>query len=168
MKTDSIESLKYGWQRERRNYALCLDILDRLGHKLSDSVQFSPSYYILITCFSREDLATLMTLAPRWAKSPSDKSIEYTAEVDGLDIHLAAVDAALPGTCKLVEEEYEVAEEPAKPAVPAHRAKRMVLKCDKLEPVEEVKPESGAVPVAAGVTESHPFPEEDPFPGEPL
>lgn len=127
MNTDKIISLKNDFARERANYTFAESILDRFGEGLSDDVSFSPYYYLRIDVTKREDLALLMTVAPIWAKSPDDSGIDYTAMVDGRELHIKAMSAALPGTCKLVEEEYEI---PAVEAKPASTGKRMVLKCD--------------------------------------
>lgn len=129
----SAESIAYrveSWQREQKRYALCIDILNRLGAQLTDQVHFSPCVYISVTVSNREDLTVLMTLAPKWSKVPSGNGIIYCATVEGEEVQLAAQNAALPSTCKLVEEEYEI---PAVEAKPASTGKRMVLKCDKLE-----------------------------------
>ena len=127
MNTEKIISLKNDFARERANYAFAESILDRFGEGLSDDVSFSPYYYLRIDVTKRGDLALLMTLAPIWAKSPDERGISYTATIDGLELHVRATDAALPGTCKLVEEEFEI---PAVEAKPASTGKRMVLKCD--------------------------------------
>lgn len=116
------------WNREIRRYGLCCKIINRLGPILTDRVNFSPCVYISITVHTREDLAVLMTLAPTWSKTPNAAGIIYCATVEGEEVQIHAQDEALPGTCKLVEEEYEV---PAVEAKPAHTATRMVLKCDK-------------------------------------
>jgi len=127
---DKFAYYRDNWRREQQRYGLCIDIINRLGERLSESVNFSPCVYISITVNTREDLAVLMTLAPKWTKTPGVNGITYSATVDGEDIQIQAQQAALPGTCKLVEEEYEI---PAVEAKPATVGKRMVLKCDNLE-----------------------------------
>lgn len=124
---DKFAYYRCNWRREQQRYGLCVEIINRLGDRLSDSVRFSPCVYISITVDNREDLSVLMTLAPKWSKTPGDNGITYSATVDGEEVQIQARAAALPGTCKLVEEEYEV---PAVEAKPAHKAVRMVLKCD--------------------------------------
>lgn len=118
------------WQDENKRNLICAGIMERLGPQLSDNVWFSPSIYITVTVSRREDLAVLMTLAPKWEKSALSDIITYSATVAGERFEIQATGDALPGTCKLVPEEYEV---PAVEAKPATKATRMVVKCDKME-----------------------------------
>ena len=134
MKDDEIKTRLDRFEAERKRYALCSKILKDLGDKLSDNVHFSPCVYITVSAHNREDLAILMTLAPKWTKTVGLNGIDYTATVDGESVQINAAGDALPGTCKLVEEEYEIPAQPATEAKPATTAKRMVLKCS--EPVE--------------------------------
>lgn len=90
-----------------------------------------------ITVKRREDIQTLMQLAPRWSKSPRDDGIDYDATVDGVTFKLRAMDAALPPTCRVVEREVEV---PAEPAKPARMVKRMMVECASVS--ETVSPET--------------------------
>lgn len=122
-------------------YQFALRILETLGDRLSDECRISPGGSLWIYPKNRNDMAALMTLAPRWSKSHESDRITYYADVDGITIWLKAEGDALPGTCRLVEEEYEVPAEPEKiiPAKPASKAKRMVLRCDNApEPVTSV------------------------------
>lgn len=136
MDSEKIQNQKHYWRSERKRYELCEKFVDAIGDKLSDDVSFSPSYYIQITAKNRDDLTALMTLAPLWAKSFGEVQITYSATIDGERVEIIAAADALPGTCKLVEEEYEIPAQPAKEAVPAARGKKMVLKCDHAKLVE--------------------------------
>ena len=62
---------------------------------------------------NREDLQVFMTLSPLWNKRVDSNIMEYKAQVEGIDICIRARDAALPPTCKEVEEVVTV---PAKEA----------------------------------------------------
>lgn len=124
---ESVRYLLEYYAQEQKRYAICGRILAEMGERLADSTGFSPSYFIQVTTTNREDLQLLMTLAPRWSKSPSEDGITYEAEVEGERFQIVAKKAALPATCKMVEEEYEL---PAVEAQPARKATRMVLKCD--------------------------------------
>jgi len=138
MNKDTITNKKSFWLFERKRYELCEKIIDSIGDKLSEDVAFSPSYFIQITVRSRDDLETLMTCAPIWTKSFNANNICYEAHIDGQRVQILAYESAMPGTCKMVEEEYEVPAEPAKEAVPAHVGKRMVLKCNHAKQAEAV------------------------------
>lgn len=116
---------------------ICRKIIEDHGDSLSNSVIFSPNYIIYITVDNRDDLATLMTLAPKWTKTYATDQIIYEASIEGEMIKIFAVSAALPGTCKLVEEEYEV---PAQEAKPAYKATRKVLKCNEAVTVGATEP----------------------------
>ena len=128
MKTSRIEYLKSDWSSDVKRFQICENILDKLGDKLSDEVNFSPTVYIIIGVNNRDDLQALMTLAPLWRKEPLESGLRYVAFVDGEEIKLDVTGAGLPETCKMVEEEYEI---PAQPAKEARTATRMVVKCPK-------------------------------------
>ena len=70
-------------------------------------------YWTSIYVYNRDDLAKLLTLAPTWKKSPSRKTISYTAEVGSYTITIYAGNAALPPTCHVIT---EMREHPARPA----------------------------------------------------
>lgn len=118
------------YEDEIAAYNLAKHIINTLGDKLTDSCRLSPSGVFWIHINNREDLATVMTLAPLWTKSPGSTGIDYSAVVLGVGVTIKAEAAALPNTCKMVEEEYEVPAQPAVPEKPATKAKRMVLKCE--------------------------------------
>lgn len=111
---------------DRQN--LAIEILQKCGESLSESISISPGAMMWIFTSDRKDVEALMTLAPKWTKTRDvdGTTISYSAVVAGHDVTIKASEGALPPTCKLVEEEYEV---PAEPAKPARMAKRMVLKC---------------------------------------
>ena len=83
-----------------------------------------------LTLDNRDDMKVALTLAPVWSKSKGidEQEIDYDATVDNVPIKIRAVSGALPASCKLVEEEYEI------PASEARIGKRMVLKCAQPSP----------------------------------
>ena len=129
----TIKYLKDEFDKNSRHYAFARILIERFGDRLSESVNISPACMFWVYVKTREDLQVLMELAPKWSKHNDATTIEYTAEVDGIEVTLKATGAALPGTCKLVEEEYDVPAVPAQPEIPATKAVRMVLKCDQPE-----------------------------------
>lgn len=133
MNTDTIKYTKEFYAGESARYLLCSRILDSIGDKLSDTAVFSPNCYIAVSVYNREDLAVIMTLAPVWSKSAVCDGIDYEAMVDKQRFVIQAKGEALPGTCKLVEEDYEVPATELVPAKPARIEKRLVLKCLKNE-----------------------------------
>jgi len=99
-------------------------LVKHLFDKLSDTVELNAySGIFWFSVYNREDLQLLMTLSPQWLKTKGEAVITYGATVEGVCFELRAHDAALPSTCKLVEESYVV------PAVAEHIATRMVVKC---------------------------------------
>lgn len=141
------------FRREILRFNFCTVWLQKLGEQLTEGrTSFSPSFYVQIDTTSREDLTVLLTMAPPgtiWRKEPGESSIRYRATIDGEPVTIVAKDSALPPTCKLVEEEYDIPGEPAKPATeatPPTKGKRIVLKCVTPElqaesPSAEVMPE---------------------------
>lgn len=67
-----------------------------------------PYFYV----HNRQDLQTLMKVAPKWDKTPSGKSILYQAIVDNYTVCIFACDEALPPTCKVVKEERVIPAQP--------------------------------------------------------
>ena len=104
------------------------ELLKDLIQKFSETVDINPyGSSLWVEVDNREDLQLALTLAPKWAKNPNSQSIRYEATVGELPIIVIASNSALPPTCKLVEETYEI---PAEEAKPARKGTRMVLKCD--------------------------------------
>lgn len=146
MKTDTISALTSFYAAEINRYTLAAHLLGTMGERLTDSASFAPSYYFQVTVDNREDLALLMTLAPRWDKHAADNGVSYNAEVNGERFEIVAKSAAIPPTCRMVEEEFEI---PAEEAKPSRVGKRMVLKCE--QGAESVPVESD-VPFAVEVS----------------
>jgi desulfoferrodoxin (superoxide reductase-like protein) len=79
-----------------------------------------------IHVYNREDIARLMTLAPRWDKSKGNQCIEYRACInDDLRFALFARDGALPPTCKVQKVTRHV------PAVEAHDVEEETIVCER-------------------------------------
>lgn len=133
MNESTQKYLTADFDKNSKHYAFARILIERFGDRLSESVNFSPACMFWVYVKTREDLQVLMELAPKWSKRNGVAFIEYTAEAEGIEVALKASGAALPGTCKLVEEEYEVPAVPAQPEIPATKAVRMVLKCDQPE-----------------------------------
>lgn len=127
MNTQTIESLQSFYASEVARYQLASRLLTDFGPSLSDSASLAPGYYFQVTVDNREDLALFMTLAPLWNKSACTEGISYDSTVNGERFQIIAKAAAIPPTCRMVEEEYVI---PAVPAEPAKVGKRMVLKCE--------------------------------------
>ena len=111
------------WQTRKINLLVCKQVIQQLT--FSDPVQINAfGGSIWFDVYNREDLKTAMTLAPSWKKEYEGATIVYEATLHDLPIQLFAKDAALPDTCKLVEEQY------IEPAREAQVRTRMVVKCD--------------------------------------
>ncbi len=136
MKTETISYLRDYYTGEIKRYGLALRLLTEMGERLSESAQFNPGYFFQAVVDNRDDLSLLMTLAPKWSKSPCAEGISYDANVDGDRFQIVAKAAAIPPTCRMVEEEYEI---PAVEAQPARVGKRMVLKCEQSEAPAELE-----------------------------
>jgi hypothetical protein len=123
----AVESALNGAEWTRKTCAKGAAQLAKIAGSLSDSVQLN-SYggTFWFTVSKREDVQTLMQLAPRWTKSARDDGIDYSAEVDGVAFRIQTTEGALPPTCRLVEQDVEI---PAKPAEPAKMVKRLVVEC---------------------------------------
>ena len=79
-----------------------------------------PYFYV----FNREDLAVLMTMAPKWDKFNASKGIQYTATIGGVFTTLMAYDKALPPTCRVVRTTRIV------PAMEAHEVTEEAIVCE--------------------------------------
>ena len=87
---------------------------------------------VWFTINNRDDLQSLLELAPRWTKEGNGASLTYKAKVhDRVDVLIQAHEGALPSTCRLVE----VTEE-----VPARKVTRMVVQCDQPAADESLSP----------------------------
>lgn len=144
MTPEYISSQKTFYAAEIRRMELASRLLDTLGERLSESVSLAPSYYFQVTVDNRDDLSLFMTLAPKWNKTPCTEGISYDAMVDGERFQIIAKAAAIPPTCRMVEEEYVI---PAEEAKPSRVGKRMVLRCE--QAAEQVT--ASDVPFAVGV-----------------
>ncbi len=103
--------------------------LAKVADKLSPDVDFNAyggSFWFTVK--NRDDVQTLMTLAPIWKKNAYEGGIDYNATIDGVEFKIRTVDGALPPTCRLVEQDVVV---PARPAEPERIEKRMVVECSK-------------------------------------
>lgn len=101
--------------------------LAKVADQLSDSVELNPyggTWWL--TVYNREDVQVLMQLAPRWEKSVRDDGIDYNAIVDGVEYKIRTKDGALPPTCRVIEREVEI---PEQPAIPARKEMRSVVEC---------------------------------------
>jgi len=130
-----LESCAVSQVKTAQRTTLGLHLLSQLEGTIDDRVYingYGGSFHIDL--YTREDLQLFMTLAPLWTKTTSGDLISYEATIYGVEFHLRAHEAALPDTCKLVEEEVDI------PAQPARKEKRMVVKCNK--PSEETQPDS--------------------------
>jgi hypothetical protein len=98
------------------------------GLEFDEAVHCNPmggSCWIYV--YNRDDLKTALSLAKggqTWRKSIESGSIRYISTIDSIDFSIFAHDAALPPTCKVVEEEYFIE------AQPARIGKRSVVKCN--------------------------------------
>lgn len=137
MNSDEINNRIAFHRSEIDRQNLAIRILSELGNQLNETANLAPGSMFWVFVDNRTDVEALMSLAPRWSKSPDGEGIDYKENVDGHELTIKARTNALPPTCKLVEEEYEV---PAEPAKPARTAKRMVLKCAKPAEIIEAKP----------------------------
>jgi hypothetical protein len=145
---DQISTARKFVQDQLDSYPKALPRLDPLLGELSDTVDLNPyggSFWF--TVHNREDLQVLLQLAPKWTKEIEEKGIRYTAVVDGVTYWVAAQDAGLPDTCRLVEKEIEL------PAVAAKTVKRWVVECDPppAESAAAVNPEAQKSETATGL-----------------
>jgi len=99
--------------------------------QLSEDVQFSAcSDFLWFRVTNRDDLQILMSAFPKWTKTPSGSSIDYSAEswhtCDDFVIRvvISAGDKAIPPTCHLVKKQVLV------PARGEHYEEQTVIICD--------------------------------------
>lgn len=110
-------------------------LLQRITEPLSDTYELNGYGGVFwVTVKNRDDLRVFMSLAPQWSKENDTTGINYKAIIDGVQFRIRAEDDALPGTCKLVEEEVVI------PAQPERIEKRKVVRCN--QPVEATTPAS--------------------------
>jgi hypothetical protein len=104
-------------------------IMSKIEEDLSDTVYLNAyGGSIWFDVYNREDLQKIMVISPLWNKSAEGDAINYTSTVQGVNFRIKAHDAALPDTCKIIEEEIIV------PAVPEHTCKVTRVQCN--QPVE--------------------------------
>lgn len=127
--TDNISSVINSQIKLASNLAVASLLLEKIDENLSESVYMNGyGGMIWFDVYNREDLQKLMVIAPLWNKSTNTDVIEYKATVNGIEFKISAHDAALPDTCKLVEEEVIV------PAVAEYTRKITRVQCN--QPVE--------------------------------
>lgn len=124
-----IDSAKTYLERNMEQLKTGASRLAKIAGGLSNEVDLNPyGGTFWFTVKKREDLQVLLQLAPKWSKEAWTDGIDYNAEEGGVSYKIRTTDGALPPTCRLVEKEIEV---PEQPAVPAHKEKRMVVECAK-------------------------------------
>jgi len=129
--TDNISSVINNQIKTASNLAIAQLLLDKVDEELSDSFYMNAySGTIWFDVYNREDLQKLMVITQVWNKSVNFDVIEYKATVNGVEFKISAHDAALPDTCKVIEEEIIV------PAVPEHTRKVTRVQCNQPALVE--------------------------------
>lgn len=124
-----IDSAKTFLERNMKQLKTGASRLAKIAGGLSNEVDLNPyGGTFWFTVKTREDLQILLQLAPKWSKQAWGGGIDYNAEEGGVSYKIQTTDGALSPTCRLVEKEIEV---PEQPAVPAHKEKRMVVECAK-------------------------------------
>lgn len=147
--SDHISALQRIINRHQRNIDDAARLLGPLD--LSESADFN--FYgddLWVVAKERSDVEKVLALAPagvHWIKSPigegvyGEGAICYSLVVEGCPtIKLHAMGAALPPTCRIVEEVVTV------PAQPERQEVRRVLKCTEPQPEQaaEVAPQAAA------------------------
>jgi len=90
--------------------ALCQDLVFTGPVEVNISGQI-PWFHV----HNREDLQTLLSLGPGlWSKCTSTRGIAYSNQIGDYSFTIYAEDAALPPTCRIIEEEITYPAQPAR------------------------------------------------------